>query len=279
MTAIAVESNSKVDEVEAYLFEKRRAAAQKKKITKFVEALWRFSFYTAFTVIGGITLFTPSPVPWVMDSNQYWIGWPFQQLYEPIKFYYFVELGAYIHQIMWTEVHRSDALEMLVHHFATIGLIVLSYLANLTRVGAVILFLHDISDVFLEAAKCFNYAAKTGKRALCGTISEVIFAAFAIVFFITRLVIYPSNVIYGAMFTAPAILSHLDKQYVGYYVLLALLIILQALHIFWFYLIAKMVFQLVTGTMQKDIRSDDEGEADEVPEGTTKNASSKKKAT
>ena len=74
--------------------------------------------------------------------------------------YYQIELGCYIHQLLWTEASRSDALEMVLHHLITICLLVLSYLTNFTRVGASILFIHDLADIFLETAKVLNYTSQ-----------------------------------------------------------------------------------------------------------------------
>ena len=49
--------------------------------------------------------------------------------------YYHIELGCYLHQLLWTEVSRSDALEMILHHLITICLLIFSYLTNFTRIG------------------------------------------------------------------------------------------------------------------------------------------------
>ena len=207
-------------------------------------------------------MFIPTTVSWVVDPINYWIGWPSQPKHNPTKFYYFIELGAYIHQLLWTEVKRSDALEMIIHHIATISLLVLSYLACFTRIGTVVLFLHDLSDVFLEAAKCLNYTSKAAGRKYFGPISEVVFAVFAITFFITRLVLYPRYVLHSVLWVGPTATIY-SQHFAGYYIFVVFLVILQFLHIFWFYLIAKMVFVMFTSGITKDIRSDDENE-DEV---------------
>lgn len=41
----------------------------------------------------------------------------------------------------------------MVHHIATVLLLVYSYYVNFARVGTMVLITHDISDIFLELAK------------------------------------------------------------------------------------------------------------------------------
>lgn len=51
---------------------------------------------------------------------------------------------------------NKDFIEMLLHHFVTCVLIYFSYIANLGAIGAMIVFLHYIADIFVAGAKCFN---------------------------------------------------------------------------------------------------------------------------
>ena len=227
---------------------------------KFVEAVWRFIFYLVFEVVGYYTLVKPQVAPWLVDTTQHWENWPLHELSDAVKFYYHVELGCYIHQLMWTEVSRSDATEMMVHHITAILLISLSYITNYTRIGTSILFLHDAADIFLESAKIFNYASKAPGRALAKTLTDVIFATVAIIFFITRLVIYPRYIVSSVLFEAP---HFFGTDWMGYWIFAGLLITLQCLHVFWFYLIAKMIYKLLTEGIEKDERSDDEDEEEE----------------
>jgi len=55
--------------------------------------------------------------------------------------------------LMFIEVRRKDWLESAVHHVVTLGLQYYSWYVNFTRAGMMVMLLHDISDIFLEAAK------------------------------------------------------------------------------------------------------------------------------
>lgn len=136
----------------------------------------------------------------------------------------------------------------------------ISYLTNYTRVGASILLLHDTADVFLEAAKVFHYISQGAKGETVRFINrlgaDVFFVTFAIVFFVTRLVLYPRYILYSVFFESVDVFG---SDWAGYKIFCVLLSILQALHIFWFYLIAKMIVGLIAAKqLEGDVRSEDE---------------------
>lgn len=43
---------------------------------------------------------------------------------------------------------RHDYMEMMLHHIVTMFLYGFSYLVNMTLGGAVVMYLHDIADIF-----------------------------------------------------------------------------------------------------------------------------------
>jgi hypothetical protein len=65
--------------------------------------------------------------------------------------------------------------------------------------------------------------------------------------------------------------------FVGAYIWMFLLFALQFLHVFWFYLIVRMIVKLLTVGVDKDERSDDEDE--ELAEEDTTDVKQKKFAT
>ena len=79
---------------------------RKKKVVKFVEALWRLIFYGVFCYVGYHALFVPKTAEWIIDTKKHWDGWPSHKISDVswLEFYYLVELGSYFHQLLWTEV-------------------------------------------------------------------------------------------------------------------------------------------------------------------------------
>uniref|UniRef100_A0A665WXB3 Ceramide synthase 2-like n=1 Tax=Echeneis naucrates TaxID=173247 RepID=A0A665WXB3_ECHNA len=196
--------------------------------------------------------------PWLWDHRECWRGYPKQPVAEAHYWYYILELGFYLSLLMCVsvDVKRKDFKEQVIHHIATIFLVGFSYCANYVRVGTLVMLVHDSSDFLLESAKMFHYA---GWTKTC----DSLFVIFALVFLITRLVVFPLRVIH----TTLVVSLEFFQPFFGYYFFNALLLILQALHIFWAYLILRMVYKFVfLGKVERDERSDEESEVDDEEE-------------
>lgn len=173
----------------------------------------------------------------------------------PHYWYYMLELGFYGSLLLRisVDIKRKDFKEQVIHHLATIFLLSFSYCANYIRIGTLVMLLHDSSDILLESAKMFNYG--TGWRKTCDTL----FIVFAVVFLVTRLVIFPSKIIH----TTLVLSMEVFEPFAGYYFFNVLLMVLQALHIFWAALILRMIYKFLKGKLEKDERSDEESEVEE----------------
>uniref|UniRef100_A0A3P9PSH4 Ceramide synthase 4a n=1 Tax=Poecilia reticulata TaxID=8081 RepID=A0A3P9PSH4_POERE len=150
--------------------------------------------------------------------------------------YYILELSFYLSLLLSVsvDVKRKDFKEQVVHHIATIFLIGFSYAANYVRVGTLVMLVHDSSDFLLESAKMFHYAVWT-------TTCDSLFVVFAVVFLVTRLVVFPCRIVHTTM-----VLSRdFFQPFFGYYFFNVLLLVLQGLHIFWAYLILRMLYKFV----------------------------------
>ncbi|XP_070696182.1 ceramide synthase 5-like [Pempheris klunzingeri] len=219
---------------------------------KFCESMWRFTFYLGVFIYALCHLWGS---PWMWDTRQCWYNYPFQPM-SPGQYNYYVAELAFYWSLMFsqfTDIKRKDFIIMLVHHLATILLITFSYANNMLRAGTLVMCVHDASDIFLEAAKLANYAKY---QRLC----DGLFVMFSISFFLTRLIIYPFWVVYSVLFESWEIVG----PYRAWWLLNGLLLVLQVLHVIWFYLIARIAIKAIfKGKVSKDDRSDIESSSDE----------------
>uniref|UniRef100_A0A3Q1GUE3 Ceramide synthase 2-like n=1 Tax=Acanthochromis polyacanthus TaxID=80966 RepID=A0A3Q1GUE3_9TELE len=233
-------------------FRLRRNQDRPCQTRKFGEAAWRFFFYlTAF--MAGLSCLIDRP--WFWDHRECWRQYPVQVKALAHYWYYMLELGFYGSLLLRisVDIKRKDFKEQVVHHLATIFLLSFSYCANYIRIGTLVMLLHDSSDILLESAKMFNYG--TGWRKTCDTL----FVVFAVVFLVTRLLIFPTKIIR----TTLVLSMEVFEPFAGYYFFNILLMVLQGLHIFWAGLIIRMVYKFLKGKLEKDERSDEESEIEE----------------
>ncbi|XP_031568122.1 ceramide synthase 6-like [Actinia tenebrosa] len=243
-----------IREVERW-FRHRRMQAKPSLLKKAKESSWRFVFYLSATIYGFLIL---RKEKWLWDPKYCFIGFRKQIMSEELFLYYIVELGFYVSLTIsqFVDVQRKDFWQMLIHHIVTILLLGFSYATSFFRIGAVVVLVHDIADVFLEAAKVFNYA-KLQK------ICDFLFAIFAISFFVSRLVLYPFWVVDSVWNSWDSV-----GYFCSWYLFITLLLMLQVLHIFWGYSIFVVIVRILSGKNVKDVRSDNEsssGDEEEKP--------------
>jgi len=227
------------------------------KLKKFQYQSWLLLYYTLSTVFGAYVL-----------RDKPWVGFPMnstQMLHlllnhphlpdELTIHYYSYAMGFYLAElfVIFKETRRSDFMEYVAHHITTILLMVFSFAGFEHRIGSYILIIHDISDVFLCFTKLLHYLR------LREWLVNASFAVFIFAFFWTRLVCLPVHgfaVIFVA--TAKRICT------VNFWIMAILLqVVLQALHVYWFALIMKIVYRILFSTYRGDIRSDSDEEPTE----------------
>ncbi|XP_020833859.1 ceramide synthase 4-like [Phascolarctos cinereus] len=226
-------------------FRHRRNQERPLLSNKFSQCCSRFLFYSC-SFFGGLLIFCNET--WFGQPETVWDGYPKQPLQPAIYWWYLLELSFYLSLLitLTLDVKRKDFIGQVIHHFITITLIFFAYSANYVKVGALVLLLHDVSDVFLEAYKMLSYAQWKQAR-------DDIFIFFTLVFLVTRLILFPKKVLYTTYYVA----QKKSKFFFGYYFATTLLMALQGLNVYWSFLILKMFYRFLSeGQAKNDVRSD-----------------------
>ena len=182
-----------------------------------------------------------------------WPGWPAHPVPPPLAFYFVAEAAFYaasLGMLLWWEVRRADFGAMLAHHVCTIVLIVGAHVCHFHRAGALVMLLHDPSDVLLEGAKLASYAGWQGA-------AGGLFGALAVSWAALRLGCLP-RVVVSVWRDAARVLGGPPA---GSRPLAVALCGLVVLHVYWFGLILKVAYNHLTGRGLRDAReADDDGE-------------------
>jgi len=135
---------------------KRRQAELPTTLNKFCETGWRWLFYTAILIYGFVCLWSK---PWFWNIRHCWYDYPYHPIDPDVWVYYMVELSFYwsLSISQFFDVKRKDFWEMFIHHNTTIALMMFSWTAHFTRIGTLVLIVHDCADHLLELAKLCRY--------------------------------------------------------------------------------------------------------------------------
>ena len=223
--------------------------------TRFSESLFPI-FTKGFTLGFGILAFYDKD--WIYDRALLWKGWPYEQGLDccaaDIKLLHVVHIGWYIYKLFahaFIDRRLKDATANIIHHCTAIWLLCMSYYANVVRIGVLILLLHDPADLTLQSSK---FCRLIGQEFLM----NVLFLLLVLVWFATRIVIFPYHAI-GACYWefyeqhGP---GWSDQPFMAWSI--AFLSVLYVLHIYWFYLILRILMRVISGQNAKDDRSDDD---------------------
>ncbi|KAL5007544.1 hypothetical protein ScPMuIL_016350 [Solemya velum] len=239
-----------VRQVETWFFRRRRKDAPS-MLKRIRESSWQLFFYLSIFIYGVVVLYDK---PWVWDTHEMWRGYPYHHVTNGVYWYYILEVGFYWSLVMTllVDLKRKDFTEMVVHHAVTILLLLFSWVTNYTRVGTMVLALHDVADIWLQLAKLFTYFKY--KRT-----SEVFFVIFIITWVISRLIFFPVRIIHSIFVD----LNKYILPVVSLYIFKGLLLTLQVLHFIWTYFIIKAVVKKSRQGDLTDVRSDTDGESEE----------------
>jgi len=231
----------------------------KKKIqkAKFTQSCLECMMYGLFVIFG--VYIVPSQ-EWVWPSANWWIGYAdggHEIMRTDLRCYYILYVARYSQGLvsLLLEPRRKDFLEMLIHHAVTVIVIYISYIYGWNRIGVVVMVLLDPADVPLHAAKLCKYMFDVTEKKMWQFLADRLFELFAVVFFVTRLILF-AYVVWSSIWEAPKYFPiKLPER--SCQLLLLTLLVLQS---YWAFLIIKVAAKMWQVGGVEDVRSDDEDE-------------------
>eukprot|EP01083_Nonionella_stella_P093169 260968_1 len=230
------------------------------KTEKFLEAIFKVSTVTMIACYGFYVVNIHHD--FFINHKKQWPKYPDEEPYRQqtddwLLWYYILSLGYHIQRtfFQWHNPGRKDFVALVIHHWSTIICLLFSYLASFLRTGALVIFIHENSDVFLESAKIANY---------CGShfFKEVFFGLFVLSWFVMRIYAFSYKVLYEIWRFGSKQLWIANSPLFFNWTCVILLFVLEGLHLYWSTMICSMLMRKYNGQKLKDIRSGTESEAE-----------------
>nr|ACB12563.1 Fum18 [Fusarium oxysporum] len=256
-------------------FARAMGVSKERKVIRFSEQGWILMYYSVFWPLG-MLIWTKSSH--FSDMDQLWTDWPQRDVDGLMKFYILTQLACWIQQVISVnfEARRKDYWLIVVHHFITITLILVSYVYHHTRVGSLILVMMDAIEILFPFAKCLRYLGHT-------TLCDVLFCLFFITWILSRHVLYLMTC-WSVYSDVPRIIE--QSCFMGsaddlhgplpvpddWWHLIEPWLYPNVLMMLWFGFICKVAIGVLDGRAADDVRSDDESDEEyqrtELEEGS-----------
>ncbi len=234
-------------------------------VSRFTVPLSRFSEIVFFTVVH--VLFVSFALIFLWDElmtmhsePRRWFDFRQPALSVTLSRFYLSQIGwnfeAFAHMLSGALAGRSRDGFMALHHLATVSVLLAAWRYGFARVGVFVLLLHDASDIPIDAMRISLHLG--WKKCTYVSVALVIIS-----WSVLRLYIFPTTVIYTAIFSThqmwmaygKAGLGAADLQIVlGYSVYLAPLCILWCLSVYWFGAILGKVMREISGSKESKIK-------------------------
>ena len=169
------------------------------------------------------------------------------------------------------EKPRKDHNEMIFHHIVTLLLVWSSYVFHFTKIGLAVYISMDVSDLWLSISKILNY--------LNSSLTEVVFAFFICVWVYLRHVVNIRilwSVLTQFRTEGNYVLNFATQQYkcwISLPIVFVLIFALQAVNLYWLFLILRILYRILWQGVTEDTRSDNEdaGESDSLTDSQEEN--------
>ncbi|KAJ6626537.1 TLC domain-containing protein, partial [Mycena sp. CBHHK59/15] len=244
-----------------------RGITKKTKLLRFGEQGYAVVYFAVFGAWGYVMSQSRT---WWFRTEFFWRDYPHAALSGAMKRYYLSQIAYWLQQFLvltlGLEKRRSDHWELVLHHCITVWMVSWSYLMNVTLLGNAVFMSMDVPDLCLAFSKLLNYLQLERAKVVSLGVFVVVWTYFRHYISI--------RILYSLRYEFHLVPEH-ARQWnprAGAWMALWMrdqmfytLCVLQALNLFWYYLIIRVVVRCVSimTAQTDDNRSDDEEDGDE----------------
>ena len=204
---------------------------------KLLEETWVLCGNIVMLSLAAFIMLTPrNGGCWFGDIKPCLVGWPNHPTDPLVTIYYALELAWYCHLLLKPlfKYGQVDGRDMMIHHCASMALLIASCGLNLTRMGIIVLTLFGISNPALHAAKIANQ--------LHLKFRVPAFGVFAVAFLVTRVMLVPPFVLLPAAIHSRDWVGYAVRDFhTAYIALNILLVILYCMQLVWMWAIGRVL--------------------------------------
>lgn len=231
---------------------------------KFKDQSWQLCIHTVMTLYG-LWILSPSGPEngweWVKDTTTCYIG-PGGARGEPagqwLERVYVLQCAIWAYTAVshrWIDARHKDYYVMFTHHVLTIFLVTMSWGINL-RFGVLVLLLHDASDIGIDLVKMANYAGLGLDGDYRLPITETVFVLALIVWSYLRLYVFPFHLLPSAYWESDGVC---EGTWDGCLLMRMSLSILAVMHVWWTYLLVRVLFGGISKSAAKEVYEGNSG--------------------
>ncbi|CAL4156170.1 unnamed protein product, partial [Meganyctiphanes norvegica] len=146
-------------QVERWLRQRKSVDAYT-KYDKFLLSGYECLSHTFFCIFGSVVMYNK---PYLWDISLCWTKYPHHAIDSDVWWYYMLVAGWFWSNLvpyMFLLPSRKDKSQTIIHHFCTIFLMTFSWICNFIKIGTLVILVHEVTDIFIMAAKMCVYTKK-----------------------------------------------------------------------------------------------------------------------
>jgi ceramide synthetase len=172
-----------------------------------------------------------------------------------LEMYFMIQLGVHVFSVFEMIVIKRKTerkfYEYLLHHFVAATLILFSMMCNEITAGAIILIVHDASDILMAFSRAFIETKFAATKS-----TAFFYFSMTAIWIYMRIIVFPFCLLANVYANKPTSQDEWHMISFEYSYLLIMAIVLYGMHLFWTFFIIKLGLRFAMGKKITNVHED-----------------------